>query len=121
MVRSDDYEKRRQHLSNLSEEELDKSFWDLAERITEPLIDLANTHTTPSIERSVLQRMGFSSIESKVIVDGVLERGLMGKGAGNIVYKLANKNNIDIREAGLELVDGNLWDQIENLFSGGGK
>ena len=31
--------------------------------------------------------MGFSSIEAKSIVDGAIDRGLMGKGVGHIVYK----------------------------------
>jgi len=119
LIRRDDFKERRKHLSNLSERELDERFWKLSEQITEPLIDLAKNHTSPSIERSVLQRMGFSSIESKTIVEGVLERGLIGKGAGNIVYKLADKKNMDIREAGLELVEGNMWDEVQDLFNGG--
>lgn len=120
MVRKDDFQERRKHLSSLSEEELEERFWNLAEEIVDPLIELARTHTSPSIERSVLLRMGFSSREAKIIVDRILEKGLIRKGAGHIVYKLARSENIGIREAGLELINGNMWDKVDSLFSGGG-
>lgn len=119
MRRPDDFQDRRKHLAHLSEEELEKRFWELANKIVDPLIELAEKHTSPSIERSILLRMGFSSIEAKAIVDGVLDRGLIGKGAGHIVYKLANTKNMDIRNAGLELIKGNMWDEVEKLFKGG--
>ncbi len=44
--------------------------------IVAPLIEEARTHTTPSIERSVLLRMGFSSIEAKALVARMHERRL---------------------------------------------
>ena len=81
-----------------------------------PVIKLAETHTTPSIERSVLLRMGFSSLESNSIVQQVLDHGLMGKGAGHIVYRASKTKGIDIREAGLQLAKGQLWEEIETLF-----
>ncbi|WP_105617893.1 ornithine aminomutase subunit alpha [Vallitalea okinawensis] len=122
-TRQDDFESRRQHLAGLSEEELENKFWSLVEQIVDPMIDLAKKNTTPSIERSVLLRMGFSSIESKAIVDGVLDRGLMGKGAGHVVYRVAKDNNLTVREAGLKLAEGDteLWDSIANVFKGGGE
>lgn len=120
MERKDDFQERRQHLADLSEMELETRFWELAEKLVDPLIDLAEKNTSPSIERSVLLRMGFSSIEAKAIVDGAIDRGLIGKGAGHIVYKLAKSKNMDIREAGLELVEGNLWDDVIKLFEVGG-
>ncbi len=121
MKRTDNFEERRGHLKNLTDDELKGRFWELAEEIVEPLVDLAKKNTTPSIERSVLLRMGFSSIEAKAIVEGVMDRGLMGKGAGHVVYKVAQENNIGIREAGLELIDGKHWDTIKDLFQGGVK
>lgn len=121
MKRADDFQERRQHLKDLSDEALEQRFWELAEKIVDPLIELAKKHTTPSIERSVLLRMGFSSIEAKTIVEGVLDRGLMGKGAGHVVYKLAKEKGLGIREAGLELVEGRLWDEVVALFEGGAK
>lgn len=113
------FQEKGKHLANLTEEELDKRFWELAERLVDPLIDLAEKHTSPSIERSVLLRMGFSSIEAKIIVDGIIDRGLIGKGAGHVVYKLAHAENLEINIAGLELVNGNLWDKVDNLFKVG--
>lgn len=118
LERSDDYSERRVHLKDLTEEQLEARFWKLTEKLMDPVIKLAETHTTPSIERSVLLRMGFSSLESTAIVKQVLDHGLIGKGAGHIVYKTAKANNIDIRDAGLQLAEGQLWDKIDILFSG---
>jgi len=117
--RKDDFNERRKHLAHLSDEELEQRFWELAEKIVDPLIDLAYKNTSPSIERSVLLRMGFSSIEAKAIVDGAIDRGLLGKGAGHLVYKLAKEKNMDIREAGLKLANGEMWDEVVALFNGG--
>jgi D-ornithine 4,5-aminomutase subunit alpha len=119
MRRDDDYKERRAHLANLSNEELKERFWALAEEVVDPLLKLGYENTTPAIERSVLLRMGFSSLEVKVIVDGAIERDLLGHGAGHIVYKLAKEKNIDVREAGLSLIDGVGWDEAEALFKGG--
>ena len=119
MSRQDDFDIRRQHLANLSEEELEGRFWELAAKIVDPIVELAETHTSPSIERSVLLRVGFSSIEAKSIVENAIDRGLIGKGAGHIVYKLAKSKNIDYRDAGLLLVEGNNWDDVVSLFKGG--
>ena len=114
--RTDDYLKRREHLKDLSEEQLEARFWELTEKLMNPVIKLAETHTSPSIERSVLLRMGFSSLESTAIVKQVLDHGLIGKGAGHIVYKVAKAKGIEIREAGLQLAEGQLWDQTDTLF-----
>jgi D-ornithine 4,5-aminomutase subunit alpha len=121
MKREDDFKERRKHLANLSEEELENRFWELAEKIVDPLVDLAEKNTTPSIERSVLLRMGFSSLEASAIVDGAIDRGLIGKGAGHIVYRLAGEKNMEIRETGLKLVEGDLWDEAIDIFEGGEK
>ena len=116
MKRADDFQERREHLKSLSDAELEQIFWELAEKIVDPMLDLAHKNTTPSIERSVLLRMGFSSIEAKAIVEGVMDRGLMGKGAGHVVFKLAKANQADIRETGLKLIGGEGWDQAAALF-----
>lgn len=121
MKREDDFQERRKHLANLTEEELEKRFWELAEKIVDPLVELAYKNTSPSIERSVLLRMGFSSLEAKAIVEGAVDRGLLGKGAGHLVYKLAREKNMDIREAGLKLANGEMWDEVLSLFKGGEK
>ncbi len=117
MERADDYLERREHLKDRSEEQLEARFWELTEKLMDPVMKLAETHTSPSIERSVLLRMGFSSLESTAIVQQVIDHGLIGKGAGHIVYKAAKVKGIDIREAGLKLAEGQLWDEIDILFS----
>ncbi len=104
--RKDDFTKRRQHLAELSEEELYERFWDLAEQVVEPLIAEAKTHTSPSIERSVLIRMGFNSLDAKAIVKKVQEAELLGKGAGHVVLKVAEKEDLKIKEAGLNIKEG---------------
>lgn len=121
MKRADDFQERRKHLKDLSEEELNDRFWGLAEKMIDPIIDLAYKNTTPSIERSVLLRMGFSSIEATSIVEKALDRDLLKKGVGNIVYKLSKEKNIDIREAGLSLGEGDNWDTVIEIFKAGDK
>ena len=116
MKRADDYAERRQHLANLTDEELEKRFWDLAEQVVDPLLELGKKNTPPSVERSVLLRMGFSSIEVKPIVEGVMNKGLMGKGAGNVVWRLSKKLGVSVREAGLALAEGKYWDEVDSLF-----
>ncbi len=119
MKRGDDFEKRRTHLAGLSEEQLKEKFWELAAQIMDPTLELAKTNTTPAVERSVLLRMGFSSLEAKSIVENTVDRGLMGKGSGNVVYRVAKELNRDYREIGRELADGSHWDKALEIFKGG--
>ncbi len=119
MKRDDDYLIRREHLKDLTDEQLEARFWELANKLVDPLLEMGKEYTSPAIERSVLLRMGFSSLEAKAIVEGCVERSLMCYGAGNVVYRLAKAENMEIRPAGLELVEGRLWDEAENLFKGG--
>lgn len=119
MLREDDYLKRRRHLAALSDEKLYQRFWDLAEKIVEPLVEMARMHTSPSIERSVLLRMGFSSLEAKEIVARCEEYGLLGKGAGHVIWKLAKHRGLGIREAGLSLIEDRYeqsWEEVKHLF-----
>lgn len=116
MKRTDDFETRRQHLKELSDEQLKERFWQLAEKIVEPMLELGYKNTTPAIERSILLRMGFSSLEIQPIIDGVMKKNLMGKGCGNIVWRLSNKLGISVREAGLGLSDGKYWEEVDTLF-----
>jgi len=120
--REDDFEKRRDHLKDLSDEELKKKFWDLTEDIVDPLIDIAKTHTSASIERSVLLRMGFNSVDAKAIVNEVIKADLLGKGAGHVVYKLAQKEDRPIKEVGLDIGNEKYnKKQLQALFDGGAK
>lgn len=121
LKRDDDFQVRRKHLENLSKEELKARFWELAEKAVDPLLDLAKTHTSPSVERSVLLRMGFSSLEAKPLVEGVIDRGLIGKGAGHVIYKVSVEKNIPLRQAGLEMLEGKHWDDAVAYFKGGQK
>ena len=121
LKREDDFSTRRKHLHNLTDEEIKNRFWELAEKLVDPMLDLAKTHTTPSIERSVLLRMGFSSIEAKPLVDGAIDRGLIGKGVGHLVYKISQEKNISIRQAGEEMIQGDHWDTLMEIFKGGRK
>jgi D-ornithine 4,5-aminomutase subunit alpha len=112
MPRVDDFEQRRQHLKNKSDEELHAYFWSLVDQIVQPLIEEARTHTSPSIERSVLLRMGFSSLETKALVNKMSERGLLGHGAGHIVLQLAQNKGISVREVGLGLLHDEYWEEV---------
>ncbi|MFA7662140.1 MAG: D-ornithine 4,5-aminomutase subunit OraS, partial [Anaerovoracaceae bacterium] len=62
MKREDDFEVRRMHIANLTDEELYDRFWALTQQVVEPLLELGRKNTTPSIERAVLLRMGISSL-----------------------------------------------------------
>lgn len=117
--RNDDFETRRAHLQGLSEEELKARFFKLAEEIVDPLIELSKNNTSPSVERSVLLRMGFSSIEAKEFVNHILDLGLMGKGAGNAVVKTAEKLGRDYLEVGREMAEGKHLEITLGIFKGG--
>ncbi len=110
--RKDDFDSRREHLKNMSDEQLHEHFWSLVNQIVQPLVEEARTHTSPSIERSVLLRMGFSSLETKPLVNRMLEKGVLGHGAGNLVLKVARKKGISLREAGLGLIEGKYWEEL---------
>jgi D-ornithine 4,5-aminomutase subunit alpha len=110
--RPDDFESRRGKLRELSDEELRARFWDLVNRIVEPLIEEARTHTSPSIERSVLLRMGLSSIEAKGLVERLAARGLLGYGAGRLLLELADAKKLTVREAAEALLDGQYWEDL---------
>lgn len=119
MERQDDFNKRREHLKDLTEKQLEERFWELCGKLMDPIVDMASKHTSPSIERSVLLRMGFSSIESKAIVEGAIDKNLLEHGAGHLVYKLSQSRGLEIREAGLKLAENQLWDETASLFQAG--
>ena len=119
LKRDDDFEERRKKLANLSDEELKNRFWQLAEQVVEPLLKMAKENTTPSIERSVLLRMGFSTLEVRPLVEGAIERNLIGKGVGHIVYRVAKEKGIYIIESGEKLIAGDYWDLALEIFKGG--
>jgi D-ornithine 4,5-aminomutase subunit alpha len=56
--------------------------------------------------------MGFSSLESKALVDRMQEKGLLAHGAGHLLLNLADKKGIPVRELGLRLMAGEHWDDL---------
>lgn len=114
LQRPDDFDTRRARLRAMSDEALHGYFWELVDKIINPLIDEARTHTSPSIERSVLLRMGFSSIEAKQLVSQFHEQGLLGQGAGRLVLELAKTKGITVREAGEALLQGDYWQELKS-------
>lgn len=112
LERPDDIEERRAHLKDMSDAELHDYFWHLVDRIVAPLVEEAKTHTSPSIERSVLLRMGFSSVEARDLVADMDKRGLLGHGAGRLVLELAQVRRMTVREAGLALLQGIFWEEL---------
>jgi D-ornithine 4,5-aminomutase subunit alpha len=115
-ARNDDYEKRSTHLINKTDQELKTYFYELLDQMIDPILDLAYTHTSPSIERSILLRMGFSSIEAKALVDLILEQNLIAHGAGHVILKYAKINELDIRDAGLKLLESNDFKTLKEAF-----
>lgn len=100
-----DFERRRRALRELDDAALTARFWELADQAVAPIVELARTHTSPSIERSVLLRMGIDSVSSHGIVDRIAEAGLLGKGAGHVLVRLAAREGIDVRAAGQRVLD----------------
>ena len=99
------FEKRREELNQLSDKELKNRFWELCDQVVAPIVDLAKTHTSPSIERSVLLRMGIDSITAHGVVARIVETGLLGKGAGHVVLEVAKTHNNDIRLAAAAILE----------------
>ena len=116
--RPDNFEQARAHLQDLSDEELHTYFRELVDQVVTPLIEEARTYTTPSIERSVLLRMGFSSIECKQLVEQMQQRGLLGHGAGRLVLELAKSKGLAIRDAGEALLTGEHWQALDAIIAG---
>lgn len=109
------FEKRKAELEKLSDAELKDRFWELCNQVVEPIVDLARTHTSPSIERSILLRMGIDSITAHGVVDHILEAGLLGKGAGHVVLALAQKYHCDLRTSATSILENK--DILTGLFS----
>ena len=96
---------KQRQLDKLTDEQLKERFWQLTNQIVKPIVELAKTHTSPSIERSSLLRMGIDSVSSHGVVQRILDAGLLGKGAGHVLLKLAQRQNIDVRAAAQLILD----------------
>jgi D-ornithine 4,5-aminomutase subunit alpha len=104
--RTDDFQNRRKHLEKLSDQELKAYFFKLTNELVDPLMNLAYEYTTPAIERSVLMRMGFSSLEAKVFVDRLHELNLLKHGAGHVLYLYSNINKYSLRDSYHKFLEG---------------
>jgi D-ornithine 4,5-aminomutase subunit alpha len=108
------FDERREKLRQMTDEQLKARFWQLCEQVVEPAVALATTHTSPSIERAVLLRMGIDSVSSHGVVNRICEAGLLGKGAGHVVLKLAQKRGSDVRSAAAAILEEK--DVLQGLF-----
>ncbi len=110
--REDDFAVRRTHLQGLSDEALQQRFWSLVDQIVEPLIEEARSHTTPAIERSVLLRMGLSSVDARALVGQMQQRGVLGHGAGRLLLELAKAKGGTVEQTAASLLKGELWQEL---------
>lgn len=113
MVRPDTFHEVREHLAGLSDAQLEARFWELSRETVAPLVELARTHTSPSIERSVLMRMGIASPVGVAVVAECEKRGLLGHGAGHVVLVCMQAWGVDAPTAAAKLAAGEGWDVPE--------
>lgn len=113
-ARKDRFALRQAELAQLSDAQLKERFWQLCNQVVAPIVDLARTHTSPSIERSVLLRMGVDSVSSHGVVDRIFEAGLLPKGAGNVLLKVGEREGKDVRGAAAAILENK--DVLKNLF-----
>jgi len=118
MVREDTFDHAHQYLMGLTDEELHMRFWSLTQEIVDPLVELARTHTSPSIERSVLMRMGADSPTCVAVVAECEKRGLLGHGAGHVVLVCMQALELGAPEAARRLADGDsaAWDVVDQKW-----
>lgn len=118
MVRPDTFQEVRAHLAGLDDEALEARFWELSREVVAPLVELARTHTSPSIERSVLMRMGIDSPTCQAVVAECEKRRLLGHGAGQVVLVASQHFGCEAPEAARRLAADEGWDAIEAKWGG---
>ena len=118
MVRPDTFNHVRAHLAGLSDAELEALFWELSAEVVKPLVELARTHTSPSIERSVLMRMGVDSRTCMAVVAECETRQLLGHGAGHVVFVAMQEWGCPAPEAAERLAAGEGWELAEAKWGG---
>jgi D-ornithine 4,5-aminomutase subunit alpha len=118
MVRPDTFNEARAHLADLSDAELEARFWTLATECVTPLVELARTNTSPSIERSVLMRMGIDSRTCMAVVSECERRGLLGHGAGHVVWLCMQAWDCTAPAAAARLAADDGWDIAEAKWGG---
>ena len=114
------FEHRRTELEQMTDEQLKARFWELCDQLVAPIVDLARTHTSPSIERSVLLRMGIDSLSSHAVVERIYQAGLLGKGAGHVLLRLAQQQGTDVKSAADAILEdegllAGLFQEVENV------
>jgi len=68
----------------------------------------------------VLLRMGFNSLDARAIVNKIVEAELLGKGAGHVILKVSEKDELSVKQAGLAIAEGKYnKDELIALFDGG--
>jgi D-ornithine 4,5-aminomutase subunit alpha len=112
VAREDTFATQREHLAGLTDEQLEARFWELGAQVVDPLVELARHHTSPSIERSVLMRMGVDSLTCAAVVSECEKRGLLGHGAGHVVLVCMQAWDCDPPEAARRLTGGEGWDTV---------
>jgi D-ornithine 4,5-aminomutase subunit alpha len=115
-MREDTYLQDRAHLAGLTDEQLEARFWALSEQIVAPLVELARTHTSPSIERSVLMRMGIDSRTCMAVASECEKRGLLGHGVGQVMAHCATTWRCPAPEAARRLAAGEGWETVEQKW-----
>ncbi|MBR0135163.1 MAG: ornithine aminomutase, partial [Clostridia bacterium] len=50
MKREDDFNNRHEHLKDLTDEQLEARFWELANKLVDPLLEMGREYTSPAIE-----------------------------------------------------------------------
>ena len=118
MARPDTFKDVRGHLAELTDAELKARFWELAQQIVDPLVELARTHTSPSIERSVLMRMGIDSRTCEAVVGECETRGLLATGCGHVVLHCSTTWDVLAPEAAARLAAGDGWDTVAAQWGG---
>src|SRR5659263_454799 len=118
VAREDTFAEAREHLSGLTDAELAARFWELGQQCVAPLVELARTHTSPSIERSVLMRMGIDSRTAMAVVTECDTRGLLAHGAGHVVLKCMQAWGVDAPTAAERLAAGTGWDDVAAMWGG---
>jgi D-ornithine 4,5-aminomutase subunit alpha len=110
---------RAGELAAAGDDEIRDRFWRLCESAVAPLTELARTHTTPSVERSVLLRMGVDSVTAREVVARIVAAGLLGKGAGHVLVRIVRRDGGDVRAAAARLAAAP--DVLDGLFPPGGR
>lgn len=119
MKRTDDFQERRVHLANLTDDQLEARFWELANKLVDPFLKWVTSTPHPPLNVPFCCAWGFLPSKQKPLLTAAIEHNLIAHGAGNVIYRLAKAQNSEIRPAGLALADGKLWDEAEKLFDGG--